>query len=194
VWSQARPRCWRRPRRFRCRCRRGGSGCWACCWRRCGSWGRALSAVPPAGVKVIQTTVGATPGDHLTARPYCCVGEAGGGCVGRACGCPTVGARIVSAPSAKNAARSHSAPDNHLTTGPHRCVSVSGIGGVGGACGYPSIRAGIVSAAAAVASPAPDDHFVSSPYCCVTGPASRSIDRVRSCPTVCSGIISSARI
>src|SRR4029079_9166167 len=77
--------------RPRCSCSRS---CWR--WRRrhscCRRRRTGLGAVPPACVKEIQPTRGATPGDHLTARPYCCVGGAGGGCVGCACGCPTIGA------------------------------------------------------------------------------------------------------
>ena len=69
------------------------------------------------------------------------------GRIGRAGGCPTIRAGIVSPAGVENVAAIKSAPDDHFTASPHCRVKVSGSGCVGGAGGCPTIRAGIVSPA-----------------------------------------------
>ena len=56
--------------------------CWDCICRRCSNSGAAIISAPD---------------DHFAAGPHCCVIASGGGRVGGAGGCPTVGAGIVSA-------------------------------------------------------------------------------------------------
>ena len=95
------------------------------------------------------TDPSSAPDDHFAAGPHCRVSESGSGRVGRAGGCPTVGAGIVSARRCSKTAEGAvtSAPDDHFTAGPDCRVTDSGSGRVGGAGGRPTIGAGIVSAA-----------------------------------------------
>ena len=145
AWANLRPR----PRRsFRCRsrppCDRLAQWArWWCWWlsncrcrdciaRRCSkSWTPSVSA----------------PDDHFAAGPHRRVRVAGGGRVGGAGGCPTVGAGIVSPASVQDSRCRYSAPDDHFAAGPDCRVIVAGSGRVGGAGGCPTVRAGIVSAA-----------------------------------------------
>ena len=89
------------------------------------------------------------------------------GRVGRAGGCPTVGAGVVP-PAGVETAVNNATPDDHFTVGPHCRVRVAGRGRVGRGGGCPAVRAGIISAAGverigAIIS-SPNDHFVASPY------------------------------
>ena len=90
----------------------------------------------PAGISA--------PDDHFTAGPHCRVIIAGRGRVGRAGGCPTIRAGIVS-PAGVSIRKS--APDDHLIASPYCRVFGSARGRVGGAGGYPTIDARIVSPA-----------------------------------------------
>jgi hypothetical protein len=90
------------------------------------------------------------------------------GRVGRAGGCPTVGAGVVP-PAGVETAVNNATPDDHFTVGPHCRVRVAGRGRVGRGGGCPAVRAGIISAAGVSTVStrgfaAPDDHFVASPY------------------------------
>ena len=88
-----------------------------------------------------------TPDDHFTAGPDCRVNASASGRVGRAGGCPTIRAGIVSPAGVQTVAAINSAPNDHFTAGPDCRVTVSGRGRVGRAGGCPTIRAGIVSPA-----------------------------------------------
>ena len=52
--------------------------------------------LPPV-FEFAEDTIQSTPDDHFTASPDCRVTVSGIGCVGRAGGCPTIRAGIVSA-------------------------------------------------------------------------------------------------
>src|SRR5439155_23966830 len=103
--------------------------------------------LPPVFKKLLGP-VNPPPDDHFTAGPdrrviASCVGR-----IGRAGGCPTVRAGIVSpARVQREAILIKSAPDDHFAAIPNRGVTGSGVGRIGGAGGCPTVRAGIVSAA-----------------------------------------------
>ena len=116
-------------------------------WSRGRRWRTGLRAVPAAGVQK-GVNIGSSPHNYFT------VGR--DGCVLRSCprrvddagGCPTVGARIVSAASVERVTEViNPTPHNHFIAGPDCRVSNSGRGRAGGAGGCPIIRIGIVSAA-----------------------------------------------
>src|SRR5262245_16643723 len=69
------------------------------------------------------------------------------GRVGGGCGCPTVGAGVVSPAGIEPHPRGTAAPDDHFTAGPHCCVSSSGSGRSGRAGRRPRVRARVISAA-----------------------------------------------
>ena len=101
--------------------------CWDCISRRCSKL-RAIKS---------------TPDDHFAAGPHCRVIDSGSGRVGGAGGCPTIGARIVSAAGVQRAAAIISAPDDHFAASPHCRVIISAIGRAGGAGRCPRVvRAG----------------------------------------------------
>ena len=92
------------------------------------AWAQYL---PPVSKKSKPPVVPPRRSSHCPSILLCGVKRAAGAPV-RACGCPTIGAEIVSAPGAKTVARdSPSSPYDHLTApGPHCGVIPSGIGGV----------------------------------------------------------------
>ena len=120
------------------------------------------------------------------------MGEAGGGCVGRACGCPTIGAGIVSAPGAKKVRASPSTPDDHFAPSPDCSVTRSERGRVGEAGSCPTVRYGIVFPTTATSTP--DDHFTAGPDCSVSTSRLRRVEGVGSRPTVRAGIVSPAGV
>ena len=133
--------------------------CWDCISRRCSNSRLASSS---------------TPDDHFTAGPHCRVTESGSGRVGRAGGCPTIRAGIVSpAGVQERQLRSSSTPDDHFTAGPHCRVIGSGRGRVGRAGGCPTIRAGIVSPAGVQIADSHHIHPRRSFHCRSTLPCDR---------------------
>ena len=131
----------------------------------------------------IVCLIGSTPDDHFTPGPQRCVVPSCRRRVDGADRCPTIGARIVSAPSVQPAVTttSDSAPDDHLAAGPDCRVRLSCGRRVGGAGRIPSIGVWIISAAGVrnryrvVA--APDDHLAAGPYCACE--ATRAVARWR---------------
>ena len=102
--------------------------------------------LPP--VFKVAAAIRSAPDDHFTAGPHCRVNESGSGRVGRAGGCPTIRAGIVSPAGVQIVADViSSTPDDHFTASPDCRVIDSGSGCVGRAGGCPTIRAGIVSPA-----------------------------------------------
>ena len=101
--------------------------------------------LPP--VFKIAAAINSAPDDHFTAGPDCRVTVSGSGRVGRAGGCPTIRAGIISPAGVQSSRLSISTPDDHFTAGPDCRVTVSARGRVSGAGGCPTIRAGIVSPA-----------------------------------------------
>ena len=103
--------------------------------------------LPPVFKRVAASQ--SAPDDHFTAGPDCRVSLSGSGRVGRAGGCPTICAGIISPAGIQNLVDTSAtpAPDDHFTASPDCRVIRSGSGRVGGAGGCPTIRAGIVSSA-----------------------------------------------
>jgi hypothetical protein len=67
--------------------------------------------------------------------------------IGGACGCPSVGAGIVSPASIKKGGAAVSTPDDHLGAGPDCRVNDPASWRAGRAGGCPTVGAGIISAA-----------------------------------------------
>ena len=116
------------------------------------------------------------PDDHFTAGPHCRVTGSGSGRVGRAGGCPTIGAGIVS-PAGVQQSPPISAPDDHFTAGPHCRVIASGSW-----VRWSVLVAVQLSVLGLYLPPvfrnwqlryqsAPDDHFTAGPDCRVTSRA-----------------------
>ena len=129
------------------------------------------------------------PDDHFAAGPHCRVIASGRGRVGGACGCPTVGAGIVSSAGVQGPGDTVSAPDDHFAAGPHCRVIQSARGRVGRAGGCPTIRAGIVSPAGVKTEPiwissTPDDHFAAGPNCRVENSGLGRVGRAGCSPRV----------
>ena len=169
----------RRPSRSR-----GRSRCWRCshtcrsCWRRGGNrrlrgtgrWRRArLHAVSSAGVEKLRFSSSA-PQDHFSSGPDCRVTESRGGRVGRAGGCPTLGAGIVFPSGVKLNRGSETPPYDHLIPSPDCCVGGSTLRRIGDCRGCPSVCLGVVSSAGIQGiekfiQASPDNHLISGPNC-----------------------------
>src|SRR5262249_62384487 len=83
----------------------------------------AASILSAASIKNdVAAEVSSAPDDHFAAGPHCRVRVSARGCIGRAGGCPTIGAGIVPAASVKGVTYGavKPAPDDHLTAAP-RC-------------------------------------------------------------------------
>jgi len=92
-----------------------------------------LRTVPSASVQV--AAVISAPDDHLAAGLNCRVKFSGIGCAGRASGCPTVRAEIVSPASIEIGAELFSAPENHFRASPNCRVVGTGGGRISGGSG-----------------------------------------------------------
>ena len=95
----------------------------------------------PAGVQIVHS-IKPAPDDHFAASPHSRVVGSGIGRARRACGCPTVGAGIVSPARVQIAAEIISSPNDHFTASPDCCVKVSSGGRVGRGGGRPTIGGG----------------------------------------------------
>src|SRR5262249_39530419 len=140
--------------------------------------------------------VNSAPDDHFAAGPHCRVRVSARGCIGRAGGCPTIGAGIVS-PAGVAAIQSPAVEDGksvELGAGSHRRVRIFGSGGGGGAGGCPTLVAGIVSPPgvrkAGGQISAPDDHFAAAPHCRVLVSGRWCVGGAGGCPTIGAGIVS----
>src|SRR5882672_9566175 len=120
------------------------------------------------------------------------------GHVGGARGCPTIGARIVSAAGVQIVGTIVlSAPDDHFAAGPHCRVTNSGRPAAG-AGGRPTVGAGIVSPTGveneAAALSAPDDHLAPGPHCSMKESGSGRVSGADGCPTIGTGIVPAASV
>ena len=158
--------------------------------------------VSPAGVKRygrLSAWDASAPDNHFTAGPHCRVKGSGRGRVGRAGGCPTIRAGIVSPAGVERACRDY--PPHTIISAPVQTAvwRAPGSGRVGGAGGCPTVRAGIVSPAG-VRTPSPR---VDPPQTIISVPVQTPVGRSRArgrvggtggCPTIRAGIVSPASV
>ena len=92
---------------------------------------------PTVRARIVSPTrvpaVMATPDDHFTPGPDCCVTVSVRGRVSGASGYPTIRGWVVSRAGVRRTAII-STPDDHFAARPHCCVKVSATGRVGGRC------------------------------------------------------------
>jgi hypothetical protein len=94
--------------------------------------------ISPTGVQVTAIRdAAATPNDHFSAGPDCCVTVSSGWPGAR--GSPTISGRIVSTAAVQSVVRIQATPHNHFAAGPHCCVTSAGKGRVGRARGSPVV-------------------------------------------------------
>ena len=137
------------------------------------------------------------PDDHFTAGPDCRVIASGRGRVGRAGGCPTICAGIVSPASVQKARSRSSAPDDHFTAGPDCRVNDRAVGALVVLVAVQLSVLGLYLPP--VFEPrsdhsTPNDHFIAGPDCRVTVSGRGRVGRAGGCPTIRAGIVSPASV
>ena len=141
-----------------------------------------------------------TPNDHFAAGPHRRMRVSGGGCVGKAGRCPTIGVWVISPAGVQKQAADvrGSAPDDHFAADPDCRVTESGSRHAGSTGGCPTVNAGVVSPASvyivrAIIS-APDNHLATGPDGRVLIPGRGRAAGARRYPTVGTRVISPAGI
>ena len=188
-----------RPRRsFHCRSRLPcdvleGRARWSCWWL---SNYRARDCISRPCLRPTVPSSSA-PNDHFTAGPDCRVTKSGIGRVGRAGGCPTIRAGIVSPARVQK-------EDMHHPRRSFHCRSRLPCEGLGQrarwSCwwlsNYPcwDCISRRCSRGATFGGSAPDDHFAAGPDCRVTASARGRVGRAGGCPAIRAGVVSPASV